>query len=63
MYLQELYDEYGGLDDYDEETDNYNNGIYIDTENLPVMRLLAPINAVHCGIYGRLVECYVLITT
>ena len=48
-------------DEYDDsedeiEDENYNNGIYIDTENLPVMRLDAPFNVEHCGIYGRLVE-------
>lgn len=45
--------------DSDEEydDDNYNNGIYIDTENLPVMRLLTPFNTVACGMYGRLVKC------
>ncbi|XP_047037840.1 damage-control phosphatase ARMT1-like isoform X2 [Helicoverpa zea] len=35
------------------DEDNYNNGVYIDTENLPVMRLLTPFNAEASAIYGR----------
>lgn len=47
-------------DEYEEEDENYNNGILIDTENLPVMRLLTPFNTEASGIYGRLVEIGIL---